>query len=79
MAVSRDAIQLLKEASIGVCTTCEVPGALAKAVCDLSAFSPERLSAIGERGRAYYLHNLSRETGTARFEAIFRSVVPDVA
>lgn len=78
MAVRGDAAQLVKEAGAGVCTTPEDPGALAKAVCELSAFSPERLSAIGERGRAFYLHNLSRETGTTRFEAIFRNVVADV-
>jgi glycosyltransferase involved in cell wall biosynthesis len=79
MAVRGDAAQLVKEAGAGVCTTPEDPGALANAVCDLSAFSPERLSAIGERGRIYYYHNLSREKGIARFEAVFRSVVPDVA
>jgi glycosyltransferase involved in cell wall biosynthesis len=79
MAVRGDAADLVKEAGAGVCIAPEDPGALADAVCDLSAFSPERLAAIGEHGRAYYLHNLSREIGAARFEAIFRSVVPNAA
>jgi len=77
MAVRGDAANLVKDAGAGVCTTPEDSGALAKAVCELSAVSPERLSAMGERGRAYYHQNLSRETGTARFEAVFRSVVAD--
>ena len=79
MAMRGDAARLVEEAGAGVCTAPEDPSALAAAVCELSALSPQQLTAIGERGRAYYLHNLSRETGTARFEAIFRSVVPDVA
>jgi colanic acid biosynthesis glycosyl transferase WcaI len=78
MAVRGDAADLVKEARAGVCITPEDPVALANAVCELSAFSPERLSAIGERGRAFYVRHLSRETGTARFEAVFRSVVADV-
>ena len=79
MAVRGDAAKLVQEAGAGMCTTPQDPGALANAVCDLSAFSPARLSAIGERGRAYYLRELSRDAGTSRFEAIFRSVVANAA
>lgn len=78
MAVRGDAANLVKEAGAGVCTIPENPGALAEAVCDLAALGSEQLSAMGERGRAYYRHHLSCETGTARFEAVFRSVVGDV-
>ncbi len=73
MAVRGDAADLVKEAGAGVCTAPEDPGALAAAVCDLAAFSPEQLTAIGERGRAFYSQNLSLEMGTARFEAVLRS------
>lgn len=77
MAVRGDAADLVRAAGAGVCTAPEDPGALANAVCDLAAVNPEILSTMGEHGRAYYRRHLSREAGTARFEAVFRSVVAD--
>ena len=37
--------------------------------------APNGFRQSDEHGRAYYLDNLSRETGTARFETLFRHVV----
>lgn len=74
MAVRGDAARLVEAAGAGVCVAPEDPEALANAVCELSATNPERLSTMGRRGRAYYLREMSLETGTTRFEAVFRQV-----
>lgn len=79
MAVHGDAATLVNAAGAGLCVPPEDAGALAKAVCELSAASAERLSAMGARGRAYYLRDLSLEAGASHFEEMFRSICPDVA
>jgi colanic acid biosynthesis glycosyl transferase WcaI len=76
-AVCGDAADLVIKAGAGVVCPPESPAALCDAVERLYKAGPEELSAMGERGRAYYARELSLEAGTARFEELFRSVAAD--
>jgi len=77
MAVDGDAADLVRESGGGVIAAPEHPEAIAEAAQSLAALPPEALSAMGQRGRAYYRERLALGVGVARFGDIFRKLAKD--
>ncbi len=73
MAVRGDAADLVRSAGAGVCVKPEDPEALAAAVCEMAGLPFGGLTAVGERGRAFYQEHLSLAAGADRFEELLRS------
>jgi glycosyltransferase involved in cell wall biosynthesis len=75
MAVKGDAADLIIEAEAGVvCTPGDALG-MAEAVRTLHSMSSQELSAMGERGRAYYEANLSINSGASHLESLLLQAV----
>ena len=74
MAVRGDAAELVSRARAGVICPPENPEAMAQAMLSLLQTSKEELQAMGDRGRSFYMENLSLNNAGEQMEAIFRSV-----
>jgi glycosyltransferase involved in cell wall biosynthesis len=75
MAVKGDAADLIIEAGAGVvCTPGDALG-MAEAVRALHSMSSQELSAMGERGRAYYEAKLSFNSGASHLESLLLQAV----
>lgn len=77
MAVRGDAAQLVRDAEAGVTVEPENPDDMARAIIGMSRMPNEQLAGMGERGRAYYMQNLSLDRAGQRMEEIFRRVTAD--
>jgi colanic acid biosynthesis glycosyl transferase WcaI len=75
MAVLGDSAELIRNARAGLVTSPEDSGAIAAAVRQLAALTPEQRAEMGESGRRYYQANMSLKVGVDRFENIFQSLV----
>lgn len=74
MGVSGDAARLVDLSGGGVSFRPGNPEAMADAVERLMALSPEELGRMGQRGRDFYLRELSLATGVERFGRVFDSL-----
>lgn len=74
MAMEGAAAQLLRDAEAGLVIPPEEPGALAEALCKISAMTETERVAMGERGRQYLLENLSKEKIINKYEEILRDL-----
>ena len=75
MALSGDAADIVTASEGGITCRPSDPEDLARAVAELAAFPPDRLRAMGERGRDYYRAQMSLEVGTRKFLEVFEQVV----
>lgn len=71
MAVDGDAASLVSASDCGVIAQSEDPASLAQAVMTLLDASPASRAEMGEKGRSYYLENLSLDQGSRKFSRIF--------
>jgi colanic acid biosynthesis glycosyl transferase WcaI len=74
MAASGDAADIVQKSGAGITCTPEDPLALAEAVVKLSELDEADLDAMGARGRAFYLDEMSLQVGAARTEALLQDV-----
>ena len=74
MGVSGDAARLVDLSGGGVSFQPGNPDVMADAVEQLMALSPEELARMGERGRDFYLRELSLAAGVERFGRIFETL-----
>jgi glycosyltransferase involved in cell wall biosynthesis len=74
MAVKGDAADVIRRAEAGLVVPPEDDAALAAAIRQLHALPAESRERMGERGRAYYLREMSLAVGTERMLEIFREV-----
>ncbi len=73
MAVRGDAADLVRNADAGVYVEPENPDAIAAAICEMAGLPSGELTAVGERGRAFYQEHLTLASGADRFENLLRS------
>lgn len=78
MAMDGAAAKLVTAAEAGVIIPSENPGALAAAICTLSATSLAERLAMGLRGRAYLRANLARQKVIDQYEEILQRIVRQV-
>jgi colanic acid biosynthesis glycosyl transferase WcaI len=74
MAVRGDAADLIERARAGVTCTPGDPTAIANAVLQLRALSPQERDAMGMRGRRFYEEQLSLEVGGRQMDVLLRQV-----
>lgn len=74
MAVRGDSADLVRQAEAGLTCEPENPEALARAVRQLHALSPERRARLGDNGRRYYQEHLSLAEGTRRMRELLHAV-----
>ncbi|MEP7343729.1 MAG: glycosyltransferase family 4 protein [Gemmatimonadaceae bacterium] len=74
MAVRGDGADLVARSGGGITCPPEDPERLADAVLSLASRSPEERAAMGAAGRRFYERELSLDTGSARYAALFRSL-----
>lgn len=72
MAVDGDAADLVRAAGCGVVSESENPESLADAALSLMLLSQEERLEVGQKGREYYMQQLSLRVGVERFGAHFR-------
>jgi lipopolysaccharide/colanic/teichoic acid biosynthesis glycosyltransferase len=70
MAVRGDAAMLVEQSKGGVCCEPENPADLVRAVEHLLSLTPDELQEMGQRGKTFYLNQLSMSEGVRRIEAI---------
>jgi glycosyltransferase involved in cell wall biosynthesis len=75
MGVRGDAASLIERAGAGRLAEPEDDASIAAAVLDLARLPAAELTAMGQRGAAYYSSHLSLESGTKRFLALFQRVL----
>lgn len=75
MAVRGDAANLVEKAKAGLVCTPEDPESIASAVEQLAGMSRHALNEMGERGRKFYVTELSLAVGARKFESVFRSAI----
>ncbi|WVN42144.1 glycosyltransferase family 4 protein [beta proteobacterium MWH-UniP1] len=75
MAVEGDAAELVTLAGCGVLAKPEDPKSIADAVQALAAMTPSQRKQMGQRGREYYMTNLSLSAGTVKFKQLFEDVL----
>src|ERR1035441_2252423 len=73
MAVRGDAADLVKRSKSGVLCEPGNPQSIAEAVKRLIDAGPERLSAMGHNGRAFYDSELSISIGVEKFDRVFKA------
>ena len=78
-AVRGDAADLVLAAGAGIACEPESPEGICDAVDRLYRTPPDELRIMGERGRIFYLRELSLSVGTSRFEALFKTIAPVAA
>lgn len=74
MAVAGEASRLVETAKAGIAANPQDPSSIAQACLDLARMSAEQRELLGSAGRAFYLRELSMDTGMAKFNAVFQSV-----
>ncbi len=74
MAVAGDATELVQRAQAGVLAAPENPRAIADAILELAAMTPEQRKAMGKRGRQYYQRELSIAAATAKIAAALEAI-----
>jgi colanic acid biosynthesis glycosyl transferase WcaI len=74
MAVRGDAAALVERGGAGVVCRPEDPESIAAAIGQLAQLSPEELTLMGERGRAFYQGHLSLAAGTDKFVNLFQAL-----
>lgn len=74
MAVDGDAAELVRESGGGLAIPPEDAPALAKAVLQLAALSPDERKSMGDRAAEYYATRLSLRNGVKVFTELFRTV-----
>jgi glycosyltransferase involved in cell wall biosynthesis len=68
--VRGDAAELLMRSGGGFLCSPESPDSIADVVARLASMSPEELRTVGQRGRRFYVENLSFETGVRKLMAV---------
>lgn len=74
MGVSGEAARLIEEAQAGLCVRSEDPEDIARVVEHLALLPKVERNAMGQRGRSYYMKELSMEKGMKQFSDIFARV-----
>ena len=74
MGVNGDAADLVKRSGAGLVCEPDNPLSIAEAVKELVDAGPERLAAMGRRGRAFYERELSVSVGVEKFERTFKAL-----
>jgi glycosyltransferase involved in cell wall biosynthesis len=74
MAVAGDAADMVLEAGAGVAAPPGDAAALAAAVLSVEALPPADLTEMGQRGRDYYVQNLSLDSGARKIEKLLTSI-----
>lgn len=72
MAVAGDATQLVVESGAGVCAQPSNARSIADAIQQLALMAPENLRLMGQRGREFYMRNMSLDVGARKFLSIFQ-------
>lgn len=72
MAVAGDATQLVVDSGAGVCAQPSNARSIADAIQQLVLMAPEDLRLMGERGREFYMKNMSLDVGARKFLSIFQ-------
>lgn len=75
IGVEGDAAELVARAGAGVSCQPGNAASAAEAIRTIAAMSPAERQAMGERGREFYLRELSIQVGLEKVEQIFRNVV----
>lgn len=74
MCVAGDAATIVQHAGAGLTAPPEDPEAMAAAIRQLAAETPEARAAMGERGRRYYLDHMGLDTGGHQMDQLLRRV-----
>ena len=74
MAVNGDAADIVRKAEAGVTCPAEDESRLADAMAALAEISREDLEAMGQRGRRFYLDEMSLDTGGRHMDGLLREV-----
>lgn len=74
MAVRGDAADTVRWSDCGLVIPPEDPAEMSAAIRRLRAMAPVELEAMGDRGRRFYLENMSLECGGSRMDQLLRSV-----
>lgn len=77
MCLKGDAADLVLQAGAGLVACPSVPLDLARAVKYLYEMPPEKRQAMGDRGRDYFLKNLTIKASVDKYEAVFRRAITD--
>jgi len=77
MAVRGDAADSINAAQAGISCPPQDERAMADAILELYRKTPEERDAMGERGRQFYLREMSLDVGGSRMEEIFARVLRD--
>ena len=75
MAVAGEASRLVETAKAGIAASPQDPSSIAQACLELARMPAEQRELLGSAGRAFYWRELSMETGMAKFNAVFQSVL----
>lgn len=75
MGVKGDAADLIKKSGAGLTCEPEKPESIALAVETLYKMPVEKQIELGNKGNQFYIENLSIESGTNKFETIFKSIL----
>lgn len=75
MAVEGDAAELVRQSAGGVVVSPQDAQALAQAIVELAALSPNQLAKLGANARRFYDEHLSFKQGTSRFAMVLSNVM----
>jgi glycosyltransferase involved in cell wall biosynthesis len=75
MAAKGDAADLVREAGSGLVVRPSDPPGLAQAVKELYRMPREERQNMGERGRSYFVKNLTYSASLDKYEALFKDIV----
>jgi len=75
IGVSGDAADLVRQSGAGIVCEPENHTNIAEAVRTISALSPDELTEMGRKGKAFYAEELSMKSGADKFENIFRDII----